>query len=86
MTGKCVWSQPGGQQAIPVVWAVTNAKKVHLAEIIAISARARDQAPGEHPMNYGNDVKRSRGCGGATHGKAIIVLNPAEPPLIMRDF
>ena len=77
----------GGQATIPVVWAVSQITKVHLAEIIA-SISSKSAGPGTRANIDEFTETTSKGLevvGGATHGKAIIVLNPAEPPLIMRD-
>ena len=77
----------GGQATIPVVWAVSQIAKVHLAEIIA-SISSKSAGPGTRANIDEFTETTSKGLevvGGAKHGKAIIVLNPAEPPLIMRD-
>lgn len=77
----------GGQATIPIVHAVARVAKVHYAEIIA-SISSRSAGPGtranidEFTETTSNAIKV---LGGATEGKAIIILNPAEPPLIMRD-
>lgn len=77
----------GGQATIPVVWAVSQVTQVHLAEIVA-SISSKSAGPGTRANIDEFTETTSKGLeviGGATHGKAIIVLNPAEPPLIMRD-
>ena len=77
----------GGQATIPIVAAVSQVAKVHYAEIIA-SASSRSAGPGtranidEFTRTTASAIEK---VGGATQGKAIIILNPAEPPMIMRD-
>ncbi|CAB3658166.1 Acetaldehyde dehydrogenase [Paraburkholderia phenoliruptrix] len=77
----------GGQATIPIVAAVSRVAKVHYAEIIA-SISSKSAGPGTR-ANIDEFTETTRSAietlGGATRGKAIIVLNPAEPPLIMRD-
>ena len=77
----------GGQATIPMVAAVSRVAKVQYAEIVA-SISSKSAGPGTRANIDEFTVTTSRGIevvGGATKGKAIIVLNPAEPPLIMRD-
>ena len=77
----------GGQATIPIVAAVSRVQPVDYAEIVATVA-SRSAGPGtrknidEFTRTTANGLER---VGGATRGKAIIILNPAEPPLIMRD-
>jgi acetaldehyde dehydrogenase len=77
----------GGQATIPMVAAVSQIAKVHYAEIVA-SISSRSAGPGTR-ANIDEftetTAKAIEVVGGAARGKAIIVLNPAEPPLVMRD-
>jgi acetaldehyde dehydrogenase len=77
----------GGQATIPVVAAVSSVTPVHYAEIVA-SIASRSAGPGTRANIDEFTRTTARGIeevGGAAQGKAIIILNPAEPPLIMRD-
>ena len=77
----------GGQATIPVVWAQSQVAPVHYAEIVA-SISSRSAGPGTRANIDEFTRTTSRGLeevGGAKRGKAIIILNPADPPLIMRD-
>jgi acetaldehyde dehydrogenase len=77
----------GGQATIPVVAAVDSVTPVHYGEIVA-SIASRSAGPGtranidEFTETTASAIER---VGGARRGKAIIILNPAKPPLIMRD-
>lgn len=77
----------GGQATIPMVAAVSRVQKVTYGEIVA-TVSSKSAGPGtrknidEFTRTTANGIES---VGGADKGKAIIVINPAEPPLIMRD-
>ncbi len=77
----------GGQATIPMVAAVSKVANVHYGEIVA-SISSKSAGPGtranidEFTETTAEAIEK---VGGATKGKAIIILNPAEPPLVMRD-
>ncbi|MBM4238028.1 MAG: acetaldehyde dehydrogenase (acetylating) [Gammaproteobacteria bacterium] len=77
----------GGQATIPMVAAVSRVQAVDYAEIVATVA-SRSAGPGTR-KNIDEFTRTTahgiESVGGAKRGKAIIILNPAEPPLIMRD-
>ena len=76
----------GGQATIPIVAAVSKVATVHYAEIVS-SISSRSAGPGtranidEFTQTTAQGIER---LGGAAKGKAIIILNPAEPPVMMR--
>ncbi|GAB2868593.1 acetaldehyde dehydrogenase (acetylating) [Nocardioides pacificus] len=77
----------GGQATIPIVAAVSRVVPVAYAEIVA-SIASKSAGPGtranidEFTETTSHAIEK---VGGAERGKAVIILNPAEPPLIMRD-
>ncbi|MBS7661047.1 acetaldehyde dehydrogenase (acetylating) [Pseudomonas lalucatii] len=77
----------GGQATIPMVAAVSRVQPVAYAEIVA-TVSSRSVGPGTR-KNIDEFTRTTAGAieqvGGAKEGKAIIVINPAEPPLMMRD-
>jgi acetaldehyde/propanal dehydrogenase len=77
----------GGQATIPMVAAVSRVQAVAYGEIVA-TVSSRSVGPGTR-KNIDEFTRTTAGAvekvGGAKKGKAIIVINPAEPPLIMRD-
>lgn len=77
----------GGQATIPIVHAISRITPVNYAEIIA-SISSKSAGPGTR-ANIDEFVETTSNAiasvGGAERGKAIIILNPVEPPLVMRD-
>jgi acetaldehyde/propanal dehydrogenase len=77
----------GGQATIPMVAAVSRVQRVAYGEIVA-TVSSRSVGPGTR-KNIDEFTRTTAGAvekvGGAKRGKAIIIINPAEPPLIMRD-
>ncbi|AIM17056.1 acetaldehyde dehydrogenase [Bacillus sp. X1(2014)] len=77
----------GGQATIPMVHAVNRVSPVEYAEIVA-TISSRSAGPGTRANIDEFTETTSRGIveiGGAKKGKAIIILNPAEPPILMRN-
>lgn len=77
----------GGQATIPIVYAVSRVVEVPYAEIVA-SVSSVSAGPGTRANIDEFTKTTSKGVeviGGAERGKAIIILNPADPPMIMRD-
>ncbi|MBM7583782.1 acetaldehyde dehydrogenase [Bacillus pakistanensis] len=77
----------GGQATIPIVHAVQQVVEVEYAEIVA-TISSKSAGPGTRANIDEFTVTTSKGIeeiGGAKKGKAIIILNPAEPPILMRD-
>lgn len=77
----------GGQATIPMVYAVSRVQKVKYAEIVATVA-SKSVGPGTR-KNIDEFTRTTaaavKSVGGADEGKAIIIINPADPPIIMRD-
>lgn len=77
----------GGQATIPMVAAVNRIAKVHYGEIVA-SISSKSAGPGTRANidEFTETTARAiEDIGGPSKGKAIIILNPAEPPVVMRD-
>ena len=77
----------GGQATIPMIAAVSKVQAVSYGEIVA-TVSSKSAGPGTR-KNIDEFTRTTAGAiesiGGAKEGKAIIIINPAEPPLIMRD-
>ncbi|HHC07912.1 MAG TPA: acetaldehyde dehydrogenase (acetylating) [Actinobacteria bacterium] len=77
----------GGQATTPIVAAVASVVDVPYAEIVSTVA-SKSAGPGTR-QNIDEFTKTTSSClvevGGARHGKAIMILNPAEPPILMRN-
>lgn len=77
----------GGQATIPMVHAVNRISPVEYAEIVAtISSRSAGPGTRANIDEFTETTSRAIAeVGGAKKGKAIMILNPAEPPILMRD-
>jgi acetaldehyde/propanal dehydrogenase len=77
----------GGQATIPMVAAISRVQPVAYGEIVAtVSSKSAGPGTRKNIDEFTRTTARAvEKVGGAKQGKAIIILNPAEPPLIMRD-
>jgi len=77
----------GGQATIPMIAAISQVQPVEYGEIVAtISSKSAGPGTRKNIDEFTRTTSSAiESIGGATKGKAIIILNPAEPPLMMRD-
>ncbi|MCA9531799.1 MAG: acetaldehyde dehydrogenase (acetylating) [Myxococcales bacterium] len=77
----------GGQATIPMVAAVSRVQEVEYGEIVAtVSSKSAGPGTRKNIDEFTRTTARGvEAIGGAKTGKAIIIINPAEPPLMMRD-
>ena len=77
----------GAQATVPMVWAINDAAPVEYAEIVSsVSSKSAGLGTRQNIDEFTQTTARSlESVGGAKKGKAIIVLNPAEPPITMQN-